>query len=312
MDVVDLRHEQVDFWCQSNQVTLLLAMQGRYPTPSAAHPLVDAHHARLWMHGTMRDAELYWVAPDMVTLLEAVAPSMPAINPEPPVPEALVVFARPVQGTDAQTGGPIHTAAYLWGDVTIDGARCLELETFGWRDLMEPGDMTAAETEQFRRALRTKLCSTGGSEWPYHEVTDDFTWVLGQAGYSGPPSFSDTQVGSMLEDRRLIAAFWTLCGQRITVEQPQPLDRPVLRRTQRAGLPTRPVRVVTLREASHHPSAAGRPVDWSHRWIVGGHWRQQPYGQGSELRRAQWIAPFVKGPEDKPFVPRETVRALKR
>jgi len=40
-----------------------------------------------------------------------------------------------------------------------------------------------------------------------------------------------------------------------------------------------------------------RHINWSHRWEVAGHWRTYQDG------RRVWIASYVKGPEDKPFVP---------
>ncbi len=36
------------------------------------------------------------------------------------------------------------------------------------------------------------------------------------------------------------------------------------------------------------------------RWIVRGHWRNQPHGPGSMLRKRIWIAPFWKGTEGAP------------
>ncbi len=36
------------------------------------------------------------------------------------------------------------------------------------------------------------------------------------------------------------------------------------------------------------------------RWIVSGHWRNQPHGPGGMLRKRIWIAPFWKGPEGAP------------
>lgn len=49
-----------------------------------------------------------------------------------------------------------------------------------------------------------------------------------------------------------------------------------------------------------------------HRFIVTGHWREQPYGPGRSRRRRQWIAPYIKGPKDKPLRLDETVRVLRR
>ena len=70
----------------------------------------------------------------------------------------------------------------------------------------------------------------------------------------------------------------------------------------RAGLPERSIVVVRLRRPTtptaddHEP----RPVDWSHRWITSGHWRNQPYPSEGVTRRI-WINPFIKGPADKPL-----------
>jgi hypothetical protein len=44
----------------------------------------------------------------------------------------------------------------------------------------------------------------------------------------------------------------------------------------------------------------GEGPDWQYRWITRGHWRNQWYPSLGEHRQI-WIAPYVKGPEDKPF-----------
>jgi len=67
------------------------------------------------------------------------------------------------------------------------------------------------------------------------------------------------------------------------------------------------VKIIELRrlesDAPRDPNA--EPVEWSCRWIVTGHWRQQPYKDGI---RPIYIHPFVKGPADKPLrVPTHTV-----
>lgn len=40
---------------------------------------------------------------------------------------------------------------------------------------------------------------------------------------------------------------------------------------------------------------------WTHRWLVHGHWRWQPHGPGRTLRRLTYIRPHVKGPDDLPL-----------
>lgn len=77
------------------------------------------------------------------------------------------------------------------------------------------------------------------------------------------------------------------------------------------------VRMIVLRENLHSPRAgdesAGAPRrEYSHRFIVRGFWRNQPYGKNHEQRRRQWIPPFVKGPADKPLIAKVTVRIWRR
>jgi hypothetical protein len=52
--------------------------------------------------------------------------------------------------------------------------------------------------------------------------------------------------------------------------------------------------------------------DYSHRWIVRGHMRNQPIGprnaEGGQKYLRVWIAPYVKGPEDKPLVLKDRVQ----
>lgn len=73
------------------------------------------------------------------------------------------------------------------------------------------------------------------------------------------------------------------------------------------------VTVVTLR---HHVKAQVDQVQaaekipsrqLTHRFVVRGHWRNQAYGTDRALRRRTYILPYVKGPENAPFVTREKV-----
>ena len=61
------------------------------------------------------------------------------------------------------------------------------------------------------------------------------------------------------------------------------------------------ITVITLRRPKGTPSGEHRHVDWQQRWIVSAHWHTYHYADGP---RQLWIAPFVKGPDDKPLVVR--------
>lgn len=116
---------------------------------------------------------------------------------------------------------------------------------------------------------------------------------------------------------RLLHAYWLLMSQTLTSVSKERGDRAQRRRLEREKLPTEVV-VVQFRkrryvsadtDETHEESA----VEWSHRWIVGGHWRWQPYKDPVSkgvIKKRIWISPYVKGPEDKPLVAKSKVFVL--
>lgn len=102
---------------------------------------------------------------------------------------------------------------------------------------------------------------------------------------------------------QLLQAFWILSGQRIAKADSRPVERHSRKRAERAGfsIPEDGIRVVTLRRPETGPTPASGLVDWSHRWIVSGHWRNQWY-PSQEEHRPKWIDAYEKGPDDKPLV----------
>lgn len=118
--------------------------------------------------------------------------------------------------------------------------------------------------------------------------------------------------GSTVDDpMRIILAYWLLLSQTIVDVREELADRPSRRRAIRAGVPGR-VTVVQLRR-THAPQGHSESiVEWSHQWVVRGHWRRQPCGIDRSERRMVWINPYVKGPEDAPLVVTDKVYTLVR
>lgn len=102
---------------------------------------------------------------------------------------------------------------------------------------------------------------------------------------------------------QLLQTTLRLMQQRIAHHTNERLDRHTRRDAVRHGYREREVVVVRLRREGHDYVATEpeHDVPWSHRWIVGGHWRNQPY-PSEGIYRQIWISPYVKGPEDKPLV----------
>jgi hypothetical protein len=99
-----------------------------------------------------------------------------------------------------------------------------------------------------------------------------------------------------------IQAFFRLAGQRIVLRERTQGDRKSRRRMARVQPDNDGVLVVKLRRPANPKHGSGESdVDWAQRWIVGGHWRNQWYPSVEEHRQI-WIAPHVKGPDDKPLV----------
>lgn len=306
-DVAHLRRQLVDWWSRPGQWQLRLAGQGRRSLPgwNDNHPGRDAAGAQVWIAQTMRGAELYWVSPEMCDVLISLAPSIPDCLPQPPVESAFVVFAKSIPGTDAETGDGIFTSAFLWGQVEMFNiGPCLSMESYAWRDHVAVySGLPEKLQERYRQVIPTRLQPTGGSEWPYRAMISDFS-PLGDQG-------EELMTASMIEDRRLLATFWALCSQKIAIETRVRPSRQVQRQAQRQGRKLDEIRVINLREPTRSSTAAGSEVEWSHRWIVGRHWRNQWYPSRSE-HAPKLIEAYVKGPEDKPLKVRETVRALVR
>ena len=130
------------------------------------------------------------------------------------------------------------------------------------------------------------------------------------------PWGDDYQPGRNTEDvdgdlMAFMSAFWLMCGQFLPALLP--VERPARRRSERAGAgDIHAVRVILLRR--QRPGGAGAGMserEYVHRWIVGGHWRNQPYPSRGIIRRI-WINPYVKGPDAAPFLDGPTVTVLGR
>lgn len=238
------------------------------------HPMVKAALART--RQTVERAQLWWIAEDMVDVLSTAAPSMPSqtlIESDVPDPAGLVFMERPIVVDECVV------QAITWqvydGIVKHDGIE-----------------------DHYGPAIEVR-CFTNAEEMGWMESACLY-WEFGATG-DRPPL-------------QCLAALWTLSGQSaISDSRPAVAGRHARRRCLRAGLPPEAtsMRVVELRRQSSRDGGDGGSVDYSHRWIVSGHWRNQ-WMPSIETHRLQWIAPHVKGPDDKPLVVRETVKAWTR
>lgn len=113
---------------------------------------------------------------------------------------------------------------------------------------------------------------------------------------------------------RWLLALLMLLNQTVTSVERHEADRQTAKRFKRMNLPSKYTVVRLRRHANANRQEGETLVQWTHRWVVRGHWRNQPYkdGDGSTAYKRIWISPFIKGPDDAPLKQSEKVYALVR
>jgi hypothetical protein len=247
-------------------------------------------------------AEPFWVDPDMQTLWEAAIPSFQSETlreEDLPTTAGLVWLTRPYTSEDIR-GNLTAARAFLW--CVVEG------------DFLDPHNISnGAPVTGMRRGVAFALLHRVGDvdgyddgrmqeQFPGVVRTGDlmldwwFTWPFGVANPSQNAPRSAV---------RPIQCLLRLMQQTITTRESAPPSKPFRKRWAKAGMgEQREVVVVRLRRPDSRDPEAHRQVEWDHRWLVSGHWRNQWF-PSSGMHRQVWISPYIKGPDDLPLVVRK-------
>jgi hypothetical protein len=277
--VLDLMIELREFWRSFEGIELARrVIEGAQDLqPLDAEKLADGAAALVELSAPI------WVSAQMVDLLEVAAHQMPdqrLLLIDVPMSAGFALLERSIEVSDGYERAPVHAVAWCVSDVITPSSRAgvvfylysraMPLPRFA---LWEFGTTIA---ESYERLLRKGVENTVGIKESFFEVL------------------------------RLFAAFWHLIQQPIAHVSEERAPRQVHKRAERAGIEKKDsIRVVTLRrlrvEREDSETGEKREIEWDHRWIVTGHWRNQFY-RSLNTHRLIWINPYVKGPEDKPLV----------
>ena len=205
---------------------------------------------------------------------------------------------------------PVHVAepvAELWDAARQDFVPEPFHETdpfvpYGFALLPNAVAMRASEGSFVTRAIAWGVFPGGASIITFaHD--DDFAERFGVSGWEGggwAVTYGDAvTAGRDVEPNRHVQAFWRLGREFVTGSERAP--RGLRRAAGRAGVIN--AEHVTILRLRRHVSAAAetaRAQDWSCQWIVRGHWRNQWHPSLGEHRQ-RYIAPYIKGPDDKPL-----------
>jgi hypothetical protein len=270
-------------------------------------------------------APTYVVTADMGRLLDVAVDQLQAEGATPiptvsemPSPSGFLLMERPtpimVYGPEPQGYLPVRAMAWVPQVVTY----------------MQHGEQKHGPGVSLLNFLDTKPGDAVASG-PFHMTkphdltawTFDLPWVVAESHEDflhtvGDPIGNGKAHPAGAHWRRWAYSIWHLAMERI---QPRKAGRHTRRRWERVIGPSPnfgDVRVIDLRRYATRGGVAVGETDpdyarqWSHRWVVSGHWRQQPYGPGRTLRKTIWIDPFVKGPDDRPLIVRDDVYVMRR
>lgn len=240
---------------------------------------------------------LYWASSDMAALATASARALDTVR--------WTVDARP-----APTGLMVMDGGVGW--LPHNGAD-FPVDALSWGPA--PGGLLLA-TWCARQRLDDNL-ARHGARIEHHQVPPlvPMTW------HTVPVGEQERPVGELPDEIRtvatILAAAWYLMDQPTLADrQPVDVDRTLRRAYVRAERPEPEVTLIDLR-AVYRPTDPDQQPDsepgrWSHRWVVQGHWRQQPHGPARSQRKRIWIADYVKGPDGAPLLTHERVNVWRR
>lgn len=269
------------------QVRLLRFMEQEGPSYMAAtaHARGASQKAadlvQTMIESTLRVAEPFYWSPEMCDVLASVSEDMPTWT---------------LRHTDLLvTSGFMHFAKPLALPPLRDGSTAAPLSAIGWTI----GQPNEDGQSQIIVSLFTYIASRS---YPFVAVPfwdgENMVSFLDEVGKQTRPSDQDTLEASV----RYIGAALALCRQQIISTPSQRAERSTRKRAADLFAHEPLIRVVQLRRASTGQSAdaTGRSVEWSCRWVVSGHWRQQYY-PSSDDHKPIWVLPYVKGPESAPL-----------
>jgi hypothetical protein len=173
--------------------------------------------------------------------------------------------------------------------VAIYSERDTYLENAASRVGADEGLVAAA----YRNTEGTPLVTVHVAPWPYGQ-----TFEGNETDMAGEPT-------GARDWWQLLQTTFRLMQQRLAHKGYARPHRARRREAARLGFPEHSEIVIVRlrRETAEEPGEPTGEANYSHRFIVSGHWRNQWY-PSDKVHRQIWISPYVKGPEDKPLIVR--------
>lgn len=253
---------------------------------------------------TLRAASLWWANREMSQLAVAAAASLPEWTPAivRPEPVGLMYWSSPIGQLDKE-----HLVGRLMDGAAAESVlRGAQVQGIHWSFTGELLHLTfygtvpdAAERERSSPIWRN-----------LYEVAVFAIPAL----HAFHPDHLEVRYRDFHEILHVMGASWLLMQQPTTAVTKRVKSNSGVGGTKKPK-PIDTVQVIDLRRvASGKSENSETPVnarEYSHRWMVRGHWRQQRVGPGRKYSKPVYISPHIRGPEDAPLKT-DRVNAWKR
>jgi hypothetical protein len=273
---------------------------------------VIARHLQSLLAG----AHAFHVQAEMTDLVQAAALGLDDTTPWRtsllPTGVGFVYFDKPLVTMDVR-GRHLKAHAILWGPAETTSGTVTAVYWFN--DIDDPDDLLLAHAQHENMTL-DKLRQLGRLQLfhvdlipPDHPIGPMQIPIDGEheAQIAAEGDVAHTPDNTV----RAFVSYLRLLSQTLVKVAPGVPDRAALKRATRRRLPGL-VTTVTLRRVEYvgNETHNETEVEWSHRWLVRGHWRRQPCGPEHPLAEPDghggfvaiiYINPYIKGPEDKPL-----------
>lgn len=318
-DAADAKLQIYNFWTSEvgrlNALAFAKAIGETNPNSLPLYKELDGLEALV-----MSRSEPIWVAPEIMDVVEVAAETFqpePFVESDLVTPSGFVLLPRPVYIPDA-TGKKVTFRAFSWypskgpgpgaySDTTMDSVWMSFYSHI--EDIVDEDDGVQLKA----RVLRDQSVYGYSTPWVFlHGMVVPFglsptDWVNNAARKEGYTD--ETMMNATNAWWQFVQALLRLSMQKMTVRTGTAYPRAARRRAERAGLSLDPddmIMVITLRRPKnkYNGDGEGDPINYTHRWIVGGHWRNQYY-PSLGMHRQIYISDYVKGPEHLPLAVRK-------
>lgn len=283
-----------------------------------AHAIEDLNYADpVWMTHEMMD--LVQVA------MEGFDPTEPMIGSDVFIPAGFMVLPEPFYGLDVSGKRRIAWQAIAWryvpriGEIDMAAVGARTHVAVRYDDVPSEPLVNGTEVDGVRFLILAPCDVEDDFPLPAEDVEWSaqvgMRWLITHATTMPLPLVGiETETRGEGDRRGAWLQFWRvalrLMSETVVMSTMCGLRRPARRELARLGHPIHETLVVELRRPSWHVSDPERErvtdVDWSHRWLVRGHWRNQWY-PSEGVHRQKFIGGYVKGPENLPLVIKQRV-----